>query len=239
MVIMMWKKRMEVMRYNAKQPDYHDVMLKQYRTSATSSLSRAMIGWQWVNDVNVVSNYFNKHGLDQKLAMYYNDFADPDDQDHNDNILRVFSVVKSCVEKHIKWSELRPTFIAEVCKFGFVPMAGENGSRVAGSVPQKLNKKDVESTVNQLLSIKLTGSKAVEAMKAHAVPDDDDPPLQLMPEDNEQPDDKKKKKGKQIKVSAKSIGDTKKAAALKSLSKAMLSMTSVPFDEMTFGRIHP
>ena len=234
MVIMMWKKRMEVMRYNAKQPDYHDVMLKQYRTSATSSLSRAMIGWQWVNDVNVVSNYFNKHGLDQKLAMYYNDFADPDDQDHNDNILRVFSVVKSCVEKHIKWSELRPTFIAEVCKFGFVPMAGENGSRVAGSVPQKLNKKDVESTVNQLLSIKLTGSKAVEAMKAHAVPDDDDPPLQLMPEDNEQPDDKKKKKGKQIKVSAKSIGDAKKTAALKSLAKAMLS-TSVPFDEMTFG----
>ena len=63
MVIMMWKKRMEVMRYNAKQPDYHDVMLKQYRTSATSSLSRAMIGWQRVNDVNVVSNYFKNMAL--------------------------------------------------------------------------------------------------------------------------------------------------------------------------------
>ena len=39
----------------------------------------------------------------------------------------------------------------------------------------------------------------------------------------------------QIKLSAKSIGDAKKTAALKSLAKAMLSMTSVPFDEMTFG----
>jgi hypothetical protein len=49
------------------------------------------------------------------------------------------------------------------------------------------------------------------------------------------PDEKKKKKSKPIKLSAKSIGDAKKAAALKSLAGAMLSMTTVPFDEMTFG----
>ena len=46
MIISMWKKRSELMRYNARQSDYHDVMLKEYKAAATSSLSRAMIGWQ-------------------------------------------------------------------------------------------------------------------------------------------------------------------------------------------------
>ena len=235
MVILMWKKRSELMRYNARQSDYHDVMLKEYKAAATSSLSRAMIGWQWVNDVNVVSNYFTKHGIDKKLALYYNDCGNPDDQDHNDHLLKLFSVVRTCVEKHIKWPELRPTFVAEVCKFGIVPMVAEDVSRVVGCVPQKLDKNNVENTVTQLLSIKLTGSKAVEAMKAHSAPDDADPPPQLVDEDHDPPDEKKKKKSKPIKLSAKSIGDAKKAAALKSLARAMLSMTSVPFDEMTFG----
>ena len=48
-------------------PRYHDIMLASYKSAASNSLNVDMRGWSWLNEVDAMFAFMNKHEIFERV----------------------------------------------------------------------------------------------------------------------------------------------------------------------------
>ena len=186
-----WAEKQKKSNITTANPRYHEIMVEEYKRASSSTLSAAIKGWSWLNEMNSVHSFIMKYKLLDSVHEMYHSLASIDaaKQSLPSELLKLWFCVKGSMDKHVRNDAMKAATFLELIKYTIKPDDEPEQCLIVYTRPCK----ESEANINEMLSLKLTGSKSL-SMTKEAIDQNSQVAQAITPDCNDEETSSKKKK---------------------------------------------